>query len=312
MGILDRKYDNRLAYGSRLNPLVILIVISMIIFVVLAFFKALAYVRLGQNADIATYFNQNILSWFALKANASNLLTKPWTLITCTFVHTNIWQLFASMVWLWCFGFVLVDLTGFSKLIPVFIYGTLAAAAGYLISANIIFGAPHSDAYFIGGTAAVLAVSAAATTISPHYKLLPMLGGGISLWVVSIIFLVIDLATLPPSNPVLYIAHLCGALAGFLFIILLRRGVDGSSWMNNLYDWFINLFTPVEPSKKQAAIKSTLFYKADKEPFLKTPHLTQKKLDDILDKINQSGFDTLSQQEKDFLKRASEEDLRDK
>ncbi|WP_262919256.1 rhomboid family intramembrane serine protease [Niabella hibiscisoli] len=97
--------------------------------------------------------------------------------------------------------------------------------------------------YFLGGGPAILAVCAAATTISPNYKIFPMLAGGISLWILSVIYLAIDLATLPLNSPELYIAHLAGALMGFLFILLLRKGIDGSEWMNNLYDWVTNIFS---------------------------------------------------------------------
>jgi hypothetical protein len=166
--------------------------------------------------------------------------------------------------------------------------------------------------YFIGGGPAVLAICAAATTISPNYKIFPMLGGGISLWILAVIYLAIDMATLPVNGPEIYIAHLAGALTGFLFILLLRKGVDGSEWMNNFYDWLFNLFNPEKPQHRRNQIKSTLFYNAKQAPFSKTPKLTQQKLDEILDKINQQGYDKLSEDEKQFLRRASNEDLKGK
>lgn len=313
MAISDRNYDTRLSFGSKVNPLVVLIAIAMIIFVVLAFFRALAYVKMGQDADITGHFNENILCWFALSGDAGKLLTRPWTLLTCTFVHVNILQLFTGVLWLWCFGHILTDLTGYKKIVPVFIYGTLAGAVAFLLATNFI-PAPAGGAtsYFLGAGAATLAICAAATTISPNYKLLPMLGGGISLWILSVVYLVVDMATLPPSLPQLYIAHLASAASGFLFIYILRKGLDGSDWMNSLYDWIINLFNPEKPLARRNKIKITNFYKADKEPFSKTPRLTQKRLDEILDKISQNGYDQLSAEEKEFLARVSKEDVKGK
>ena len=312
MAISDRNYDSRLSYGSgRVNPLVVLIAITMLFFVVLTFFKGITYLRLPEGGDVTGVFNQKILSWVALSDGEPDWLLRPWTLLSYAFVHVNIWQLFASMIWLWCFGYILVDLTGFKKIVPVFIYGALAGAIAFLIAKAAL----HNDGtalYFLGGGAAILAICTAAITISPNYKLLPMLGGGISLWIIGILYLVIDMATLPANDPVLYIAHLAGALSGFLFVFLLRKGLDGSSWMNHFYDWVGNLFNPDKPDERRREIKSTLFYYSKKAPFSKTARLTEQRLDEILDKINQSGYDKLSAEEKDFLKRASNEDVKKK
>lgn len=313
MAISDRNFDTRLSYGSRVNPLVVLIAIAMIVFVVLAFFRALTYVRLPPGSDVTDIFNRNVLSWFALSGDVEKVLAKPWTVLSYSFVHTGIWQLFANLIWLWCFGYILIDLTGVKKIVPVFLYGTVIGALAFLVALRFLPSAGAGELqYFSGGGAAVLAVCAAATTVSPNYKILPMLGGGFSLWILSIIYLAIDMATLPAHNPALYIAHLAGALTGFLFIFLLRKGMDGSEWMNHLYDWFTNLFTPEKPSQARSQVKSTLFYNAAKSPFSKTAKLTQQRLDEILDKISQQGYDHLSADEKEFLKRASNEDLKGK
>lgn len=308
MSIFDRHLDARLSYGSKINPLVILIAISMIIFVVLAFFRALTYLKLPEGGDVAGYFNTHILGWFALSSNPYQLLTRPWTFLTCAFTHINVWQLFASLLWLWCFGYIFMDLTGYKKVVPVFMYGATAGALAFLAFCYFFkTGAVNQSGYFLGSSVGVLAVCAAATATCPYYKIFPMLGGGISLWILSVVYLVIDMATLPPSNPALYIAHLSGALAGYAFIFFLRKGIDGSDWMNNFYDWALNLFNPEKEVEKRNRIKSTIFYKSTVTPYTKTPKFTQQKVDEILDKINQLGYERLSSDEKAFLKRASQE-----
>ncbi len=309
MAISDRNFDTRLSFGSKVNPLVVLIAIAMIIFIVLAFFRALSHVKMGQDADVAGYFNENIFCWFALSENAGKLFTRPWTLFSSSFAHVNILQLFTGLLWLWCFGHIFIDLTGYKKIVPVFIYGTLAGAVAFLLAHHFIPSPPGgATSYFFGTGAATLAVCVAATTISPNYKLLPMLGGGISLWILSVIYLVVDMATLPPRLPQLHIAHLASAASGFLFIYTLRKGFDGSDWMNNLYDWVINLFNPEKSHERRNQVKITNFYKTSKEPYSKTPKLTQQRLDEILDKISQNGYDHLSAEEKEFLARVSRDE----
>ena len=73
--------------------------------------------------------------------------------------------------------------------------------------------------------------------------------------------------------------------------------------MNNLFDWFGNLFNPDKPAKGKQ-IKDELFYKTDRAPFSKNPYPTQERVDAILDKINKEGVASLSKEEKELLKRA--------
>lgn len=313
MSISDRNYDNRLSFGTKMNPLVVLIAISMIIFVVLALFRAIILVMNSEGTDIQPAFEDNILKWFALSPVAGVSLTRAWTLVTHSFVHIGFWQLLTDVLWLWCFGHIFIDLTGNRKLVPVFLYGTLAGAAGFLITASFVPSLTNATAggqYFYGCGAGILGVCMAAVTINPNYKLFPMIGGGISLWIIGIIYLVIDMATMPPNNLAMYVAHLSGALSGFLFVYVLRRGFDGSEWMNRTYDWFMDLFDPETKARQRQIIKNTSFYNSDVTPFTKTKNFTQKRLDEILDKINTSGgYDKLTEEEKEFLRKASKEDF---
>jgi hypothetical protein len=88
----------------------------------------------------------------------------------------------------------------------------------------------------------------------------------------------------------------------------LQTGRAPGAWMNQLYERANNLFDPAKP-KKGRSVKSHLFYKAGVQPFRKTPLITQQKIDEILDKINQKGYHSLSEDEKEVLKRAAKEDL---
>jgi len=117
-----------------------------------------------------------------------------------------------------------------------------------------------------------------------------------------------DLAIVSISDTAILINHLAGAITGFLFIFFMRKGYDWSEWMSNFFDWITNLFNPDKP-KKGTNIKEELFYKATAAPYTKTPNVTQQRIDDILDKINQQGYSHLTEEEKELLKRASKEEL---
>ncbi len=80
--------------------------------------------------------------------------------------------------------------------------------------------------------------------------------------------------------------------------------------MNNVFDWTGNLFNPDKQKKGQKTVKEELFYKSSPvAPFKKTPNVTQQRIDEILDKINQKGYRFLTEEEKDLLKRAAEDDI---
>ena len=162
--------------------------------------------------------------------------------------------------------------------------------------------------YALGASAGVMAIAIGTTVLSPNYRIFPLINGGIPLWVLTMIFVIIDLATIPYNNPGGHVAHLAGAGMGFLFMFAMRKGSDWSVWMNNAYDWVNDLWNPEKP-KKGKRLKTELFYKSTIAPFKKTSSITQQRIDEILDKINQKGYNALTDDEKDVLKRASKEDL---
>jgi len=303
----EKEYKRRLSLGQDGNALVMLIAINLVVFVFFKFIYVLYFFGNEEAVARTTYaadFTRNI----ALPSVFSTFLQKPWTLITHMFYHEDIWHIISNMLWLWAFGYIMQDLTGSRKLIPVFIYGGIAGGIAFLLSFNLIPAFRATPGFALGASAGIMAIAIATTMIAPGYRIFPMLNGGIPLWVLTMIFLIIDLATIPGTNSGGHIAHLAGAFAGFLFIYTLRRGYDGSEWMNNLYDWFNGLFDPARPARARQ-IKHELFYRAKKTPYTKRPNLTQQKVDEILDKINQKGYSHLTEEEKELLKRASKEDL---
>lgn len=287
-----------------------LLIVNLVVFVIFAFINVFYTFLYREDGQANALFHERILKWVVLPADLNALASRPWTIFTHMFVHVEVLHILGNMLWLWGFGYIMQDLTGNKKIFPVFIYGGLAGALCYLLAYNLLPGlqaqAPVSVA--LGASAGIMAIAVVTTMVAPGFRIFPMLNGGIPLWVLTVIYLIIDLATIPYNNPGGHIAHLGGALMGFIFMLLLRRGYDWSEWMNNFYDWFINLFNPDKP-KKGKDIKEELFYKSSANPYKKTPNITQQRIDDILDKINQKGYSFLTEEEKELLKRASQEEL---
>jgi membrane associated rhomboid family serine protease len=310
MSYYKREYRRRLFLREDGNALVMLIAINLVVFVLFAFVNVIYFFSFQKDAAALQYHN-DIYSNLALPASFHALLRKPWTIITHMFYHEDVWHIISNMLWLWAFGFIMQDLTGNKKIVPVYIYSGLLGAVAYMVSFHFIpsFKPSLDVAHAIGASAGIMGIAVATTVIAPGYRIFPMLNGGIPVWILTMIFLIIDLATIPGGiNSGGHIAHLGGALGGFLFIFFLRRGYDGSEWMNRSYEWFNNLFNPDKPAKNKK-IKDQLFYKPKTQPYKKTLNLTQQRIDEILDKISQKGYHHLTEDEKELLKRASQEDL---
>lgn len=310
MSYYEREYKRRLLVGQGNTALITLIAIHLIMFVMFFFVETFLQARYQVKAQAFEVYNNNVLSWIVLPADMSRLASRPWTIITHMFMETSTWKLIANMLWLAAFGRILQDLTGNRKIFPVFLYGSLGGAIAFVLTYNFLPSLKDQlpTAYAMGAGAGVIALAVATTMVSPTYRIFPMLAGGFPLWILTAVFAVVDLSGIRIADKATYFSHLSGALVGFLFMYFFRRGYDWGEWMNNFWDWFNNLFNPDKP-KKGREIKQELFYKSTTQPFKKTPNVTEQRIDEILDKINQKGYASLNEEEKELLKRASQDGL---
>jgi membrane associated rhomboid family serine protease len=313
MGETDRygeykKPRKGILLGQDGNALVALFALNIIFFLLLMLIQVV-YFFMQQKEGV---YNAEIVQWFALPASLTKFSERPWSILTYMFSDTgsNIVRLISNMIWLWAFGYLLQQLAGNDKLIPIYIYGGLTGALVFILAHYLIppIQGSRETASLLGANAGTLAVAMATTTLSPDYRFFTQIRKGIPIWVLMGVYILIDFAGIARMNAAYSLSHLGGVLAGFLFVIFMRRGQDGSVWMNRSYHWLMNLFNPFKkPSKEK--IKQTVFYKTgSRKPFEKTTHITQQRVDEILDKINQKGYHLLTQEEKDILKKAAEED----
>ena len=295
----------RLTLGNDGNALVALFSLNVIFFLLLITIQVVYFFFQANEAAFAT----QIVQYFEMPAQLTKLSERPWTILTYMFSHTGVMHILSNMLWLWAFGFILQELTGNKKLIPIYIYGGLAGALAFIM-ANYLIPPLYpfiGSASLMGANAATMAVAVATTTLAPQYRFFKNLNGGIPIWVLTLIYVLIDIAGVASLGAAFSLSHLFGGLAGFIFIYLLRKKIDGSVWMNSLYNWFMQLFNPHKKNTGNP-LKEKVFYNAGvRKPFHKTSNITQQRVDEILDKINQKGYHFLTAEEKDILKRAAEE-----
>lgn len=280
-----------------------LIIVNAMMFILLNFIKSIYTFSMLSDAS----FYKNIYNWFAMPGSIEKLMMRPWTILTMQFTELRVFSIISHLFWLWVFGDIIQDLIGNDKIVPVYLYCGLASALAFVVSSNVFFSNEVDFIFFNGTACIVLGLAVSAATIAPKYRFFPLIGGGIPLWVISLVYSLLYISSIGAER-VFMIPALASALMGFLFIRSLHHGNDLGAWMNTLVEKLSNIFTP--NPKKTKGVKHTAFYHlGGRKPFEKHPNITQQKIDAILDKINQQGYDKLTEEEKKILKQASKEDL---
>lgn len=239
----------------------------------------------------------NFPSWIALSSEPSNFIIKPWTFLTYAFFHDGFLHLFFNMMVL-----------NFSSTLFLNFFTPKQYLGLYVLSA-IFSGIAFVTAYYflnfsssmVGASAAIMAVLVAATTYYPLMNVRLLLIGNVKLWHITFVIILIDLMQFRLENSGGHISHLSGAFFGFIFIKLLQNGIDLSKIVSRVLDFFVNLFSK-SPSTPFKAVHKNYRKPVEKSTSrIITKDKAQQQIDEILDKISQSGYDSLTKEEKEFL-----------
>ena len=278
----DIKYQFR--YG---NMVMKLIFVNIGVFV---FFGLLLLI--GFLTQSNTFYNF-LLNQLEVTASLHTLIHQPWSVFTYMFLHVAVFHILFNMLWLYWFGEIFVLYLGDKKVLPLYIIGGLGGALLYILAFNLfpVFKSVVEQSYMLGASASIYAIVFAAATINPDHEIGMMFFGNVKIKYVAVVSLLLSVLTIPHDNPGGGIAHLGGALTGYLYIISLRSGFDISSPFTK----FLGLFK--RKSKVKVGYKNT-------DGKVAPPARSkgeQERVDEILDKIARSGYDSLSKEEKDFL-----------
>lgn len=238
-----------------------------------------------------------IPTWIALSSDLGTFIRTPWALVTFNFFHYGFFHLIFNLIVLHFSGRLFSTYFTDKQLLGVYVLGGIFSGITFVLSYIII----GKAGLLVGASGAIMAILLSATTYAPFMLLRIPLIGIVKLWHVTFVILLIDLIQLPLDNTGGHIAHLGGALFGFLYIKLLQSGTDLSNGIPMILDFFVNLSKPKKktPFKKvhRNTTKKTVNSFSEKD-------ITQKQIDDILDKISKSGYDSLTKEEKEFLFKA--------
>jgi membrane associated rhomboid family serine protease len=235
-------------------------------------------------------------NWIALSSEPAVFLLKPWTFLSYAFFHDGFFHLFFNMMVLNFASSLFLTFFSPKQYLGLYILSAIFAGLIFALGFNLM----HLSGAVVGASAAIMAILVAVTTYSPLMNVRLLLIGNVKLWHITAVILILDLMQFRVENSGGHISHLAGAFFGFIFIKLLQNGIDLSKIVSAVLDFFTNLFKkPATPFKK--------VHKNYKKPVEKSTSRIvvkdkkQQQIDEILDKISQSGYDSLNKEEKEFL-----------
>lgn len=229
-----------------------------------------------------------IAEWFSLDDNVNGLLTKPWSILSYGFLHAGFIHILFNCIALYFVGNLFIQYFTQKQLLNFFLLGTFFGGVLYIFSQSFFPLFEGKNSYLVGASAGVSAIFVGIATYIPNYELKFPLIGYIKLWHVTAFWIFMDIIGLVGANAGGNFSHLGGALFGFFYV---NRA---SNKEIKLFDGFGNLFK----RKKKSPLKTV--YKS-KEKKKTSVDLNQQQVDEILDKISKSGYDTLTKAEKEFL-----------
>jgi membrane associated rhomboid family serine protease len=239
-------------------------------------------------------------SWIALSSDPQVFMFKPWTFLSYAFFHDGFFHLLFNMMVLNFASSLFLTYFTQKQYLGLYILSALFAGVAFALS----FYLSNISGSIVGASAAIMAILVAATTYSPLMIVRLFLFGNVKLWHITAVILVLDLMQFRLGNMGGHISHLAGAFFGFIYIKLLQNGTDLSIIVSKTLDFFANLF------RKSPSTPFTKVHKNYKKPTerstsrIVTKDKTQQQIDEILDKISQSGYDCLTKEEKEFLFKA--------
>lgn len=299
--ISDLKYT----WNKPGSGLLRLIIINVVVYVCMSILMLVLKLS-GLHGIYDNYIFSNI----ALPPGIFDAVVKPWTLITYFFMHSmnDFFHILFNMLVMYWFGIIFTEFLGDKKLVALYFLGGIAGGLAYLLMYNVVpFYKENMDSIsgLIGASACVYAIVVGAATIAPEYKINLLFVGPVRIKYLAAVYIFLSLIQSAGSNAGGEIAHLGGALMGFSYVTLLKKGTDLGSPMYAMTRFFNNLMKSdrklkvVHRSKKSKSSNKKSTSNSSSQP-------TQGSVDEILDKISDRGYEGLTQEEKEILFKASQ------
>ena len=280
--------DFKNAWNKDNNALVKIILINVVVFVSASFIEI--FLTLSGAGDAFKLFINKLM----LPASFTTFITQPWSLISYFFLHLGFTHILWNMLFLYWFGKIIQDNIGNNAVISLYVLGGIIGGLSYMALFNIIpyYDNRISESLMLGASAGVFSIVAGSATLLPNYTFYLLFLGPVRIKYIALFYILLSFLDVTGSNAGGEIAHLGGAMIGYLFIRQLQNGINMGEGVINI----INFFN--KEKNKKSDQKSS--------PMEETKHdISQDEIDKILDKISESGYSSLSKNEKEKLFNAS-------
>lgn len=243
------------------------------------------------------------LDWLALPADFSTLASRPWTLLTYMFLHFDFLHILFNLLWLFWMGQIFLGYFDQRKLVSIYLLGGIVGGLFYIAGYNSfpVFNEIVSDSRLLGASASVIAIVTALAVHAPNHTLNLMFIGPVKMKYIALFSVVMYVIGISSSNAGGNLAHLGGAFFGLLYVLQLRRGNDLGKWISSLISGIQKLFRP------KPKVKISYRKPADDIEYNRVRNQEKTRINEILDKISKSGYDSLSKEEKEILFRMGKE-----
>ncbi len=242
-----------------------------------------------------------LLSYLAVPADLTQLLYRVWTPLTYMFLHEEFFHILFNMFALYWFGKIFLLFFSEKQLVGLYIFGGLMAALIYIIAFNLFpyYSPVLRQSLLLGASGSIMAIILSTALRSPNMEMQIVFLGSVKLKYIAIFYVLTSFFGITSSNGGGQLAHLGGALAGYLFVVSLRQGKDLTSGLNRILDAIFGLFRPRKLKVKHTKNKSKATM-SDAE-FNASKARKMVEIDKILDKIKTSGYESLTPEEKKRL-----------
>jgi membrane associated rhomboid family serine protease len=244
--------------------------------------------------------NFGFVEYISLSSNPADLLWKPWTIISYAFFHADFFHILFNLIILNFVSRLFMTYFTQKQLLSLYLLGAIFAGFIYITSYLIFPALIRQEAILIGASGAVMAILFAVAAFNPYMEIRLLLIGRVKIWHIAMVYLVIDLISLSSANVGGHIAHLGGALFGYLFSSQIKNGTDITKTFSAFMDYVVNFFSGSKKTTFKKVHKNTTYTTPKQSPKDKS----QQQIDAILDKISKSGYDSLTKEEKEFLFKA--------
>ena len=235
-----------------------------------------------------------------LPAQVSTFAHRPWSILTYMFFHKSFIHILFNLLMLYWFGKLFLQYCSQHDLVGLYILGGIAGGATYIIAFNLLpkFAPVVGLSMLLGASASVMAITIATAVFAPNQTMRLALIGDVKIKWIALVSVLISLMQINAENAGGELAHIGGAIAGYIFAIEYKKGKNITDWINNILHRAANLIHGAGRKPKMKVSHTNM--ESDQEYNYRTKQ-ENDEIDKILDKIKSSGYESLSDDEKGKL-----------